>query len=121
MKFKRFLAIAGAAMALTGLAASSASAEEMPDMALPANLTTCAFSHDEPLPWTVSPEKCVTITVTNQESWDEYVAFDNCLENVDHEATKSDLDSCLASASNGGGNALARKHHRRHRHHRAHR
>jgi hypothetical protein len=120
MKLKRYLALAGAAMALCGLAASSASAEEMPDMALPANLTTCAFSHDEPLPWTVSPEKCVTITVTNQESWDEYVAFENCLENVDHEATKSDLDSCLASASNGGGKVLARKHHRRH-HHRAHR
>jgi hypothetical protein len=133
MKLKRALALAGAAMVLCGLLASSASAESIPsDLPLPMHLNTCAISHDEERAiegpdktpqeveeaWKAAEAaKCVSMTVTDQASWDQYEVFWNCIG--EDWSTKADLDRCLAIATNGNPTGQARKQHQRkhHRHH----
>jgi hypothetical protein len=137
MNFKRSLAIAGAAMALCGLAASSASAEPMPSwITEPMTLGTCAVTvaeisaaEAEKNPQEMKEfwdearaTKCVSMIVSDQQSWDQYVVFEECIgaNSADLPSwTKADLDRCLAIATNGNPTGQARKHHQR-KHHRKH-
>jgi hypothetical protein len=109
-------------MALCGLAASSASAEEMPHLTEPLHLTTCAFVAGEGA-FTPDETRCVTITISDQKSWDEYVAFDECMEAIGVsqsqmlEQQEEELHNCAANASNADSGARDRRKQRHHRHH----
>lgn len=125
MKLRRAFALAVTATALCGLAASSASAEEAPPLTGP--LTACAYVRGEPPLTVVGDPRCVTITVSDEKSWNEYVVFEECLEGatgwVDSQALEQQeeaLHGCQSIAASANSTAHAdKRHQRKHRHHRA--
>lgn len=122
MKLKRALALLGTATALCGLAATSASAAQAPPLSGP--LTSCAYVSGE-APFVPDNTRCVTINVTDGTSWNEYVAFSECMEAqvVDTQSLavqEEGLRNCRAGASNASGTVSARRKHRHHRMRRAH-